>query len=98
MDESCIFLYNINDISEDIINWILSLKEEYQIFEYNYDINIQIGKYKDKKIVLKVASIHPKPTIVYRICIENMDRKHYNNSKKFKDFLKDLVNKTRYVN
>ena len=90
-------LIDYKEISEQIKKWVLYIKDEYQINDYEYIFHFEIGEilYQSdptKKIYLNVTSIPPKPTLEYKI---NIDIPDINNS--LKEYLQKIVKETSII-
>ena len=59
-------------VANQIKDWILYIKEEFQIYDYEYSNNFYIGvDDNNTKIFLSVTTIPPKPTLEYQVDISN---------------------------
>jgi hypothetical protein len=56
-----------------------------------------MGTMNNKKIILKIESKYPKPILIYKIIIEDIEEKYYQDNDGLKEYLKEITKKTRII-
>lgn len=85
-------------ILQKVIAWICFIKTEYQIHDYNYNINFNVGTYNsDKEIILQINSFFPTPTIEYKLIIPTIDVAEYQHHPILNEYLKYFVEQTKVI-